>query len=220
MKARIILMTLVLGVTLAQTSQAGFLGHVAAYTAAGIAAHEAERYIDHRHSQPVRDGEYNQGTSDESPVYPISRALPDPKLTPGRISTAVTQDNLDETICRRGGYTRSVRPPESYTEKLKREQIREYGYGRARLSFFEEDHAISLEIGGSPDSPQNLWPEPHNVEGGWGSYAKDQLENRLHDLVCSRQISLADAQRAIATNWIDAYKRYIGPNPPAGHNHP
>lgn len=74
-------------------------------------------------------------------------------------------------------------------------------------------HLISLELGGSPTSPRNLWPEPHKVEGGWGSHTKDRLENRLNHLVCRGEISLARAQRMIATNWVGAYKRLIAPHP-------
>jgi hypothetical protein len=146
-------------------------------------------------------------------VFPLSTALPNPQLTPGALNRAVTQANLDETICRRGSYTKSIRPPREYTSRLKREQIREYGFTDYRMRDYEEDHLISLELGGSPDSPKNLWPEPHHVVGGWGSYTKDKLENRLHRLVCVRKIALREAQQAIATNWIDAYKRYVGPLP-------
>ncbi|OIQ90929.1 hypothetical protein GALL_271340 [mine drainage metagenome] len=158
-------------------------------------------------------------------VFPAADALPDPRLTPGAINPAVTQDNLRRTICRRGGYTRSIRPPQAYTERLKRRQLRQYGYARQmgrdgdRLSLYEEDHLISLELGGSPSDPRNLWPEPHRVIGGWGSYAKDQLENRLHALVCTGRVGLADAQRMIATDWIDAYKRYLGPAPLPRRSH-
>lgn len=148
-----------------------------------------------------------------SVVFPESAALPNPGLTPGAINHAVTPATLAETICRKGGYTKSIRPPEAYTEKLKREQIREYDYSDYRMRDYEEDHLISLELGGSPDSPRNLWPEPHHVIGGWGSYAKDKLENRLHTLVCHHRISLATAQQTIAGNWIDAYKRYVGFDP-------
>ena len=84
---------------------------------------------------------------------------------------------------------------------------------------YEEDHLISLELGGSPSSPRNLWPEPHHVIGGWGSYTKDKLENRLHSMVCHGQISLAEAQHEIATDWIAAYKRDIGPTPVKGRGH-
>ena len=77
-------------------------------------------------------------------------------------------------------------------------------------------HLISLELGGSPDNPRNLWPQPHHVIGGWGSYAKDRLENRLHTLVCRGRLPLAQAQREIAGNWIVAYKRYVGAQPRPG----
>lgn len=146
-------------------------------------------------------------------VFPLSRALPDPRLTRGAINPAVTQATLRETICRRGGYTRSIRPPERYTEELKRRQIREYGYRDRRLRDFEEDHLISLELGGSPDSPRNLWPEPRRVVDGWGSYAKDRLEDRLHWMVCHGRIALSQAQYLIAHDWIAAYRRYIGSAP-------
>lgn len=151
-----------------------------------------------------------------APIAPRTEALPNHRLTPGEIDPRVTEANLSQTICRRGGYTRSVRPPESYTEPLKRRQIREYGYRDKKIWHYREDHLVPLEAGGAPYSPRNLWPEPRYVVGGWGSQTKDELENRLHDLVCSRRISLATAQRSIASDWIGAFKRYIGPHPVDG----
>lgn len=153
------------------------------------------------------------------PAAPRSEALPNPNLTPGAIDPRVTEADLGLTICRRGGYTRSVRPPESYTEPLKRRQILEYGYRDRKIWHYEEDHLVPLEVGGSPYSPHNLWPEPRRVVGGWGSHTKDELENRLHELVCSHQISLATAQFAIAHDWITAFKRYIGSRPADGHRY-
>ena len=146
------------------------------------------------------------------PVHPLSRALPNPRLTPGATNPAVTQANIRSTICVRG-YAQSIRPPERYTERLKREQIREYGYKDHKLWHYEEDHEIALSVGGSPTSPKNLWPQPHKVAGGWGSYAKDRLESQLHWLVCHRGLALATAQRALAQDWIAAYKKYVGPVP-------
>ena len=89
------------------------------------------------------------------------QALPDPDRTPGTVNPAVTQDNIDATICVRG-WAKSVRPPERYTETLKRKQIEEYGYTNHYLSSYEEDHLVPLELGGSPTNPRNLWPEPHS----------------------------------------------------------
>lgn len=74
-------------------------------------------------------------------VFPLREALPDPALTPGRLAASVTQANIHRTICVRG-WTRTVRPPEWYTEKLKRRQIREYGYADRRLGDYEEDHLL------------------------------------------------------------------------------
>jgi hypothetical protein len=128
------------------------------------------------------------------------------------LNPAVTQSDIDQTICVRG-YSQSIRPPVRYTVRLKRAQIREYGYRDRWLHDYEEDHLIALSLGGSPTSPENLWPQPHDVVGGWGSYAKDRLEARLHWLVCHRGLALATAQRDLASDWIAAYKRYVGAAP-------
>ena len=141
-------------------------------------------------------------------TFPASDALPDPSLTPGALNPTVTQADIYSTICARG-WTRTVRPPEAYTEQIKRQQIREYGYRDRWLRDYEEDHLVPLELGGSPSSPRNLWPEPHYVAGGWGAYRKDRLENWLNHLVCRRRITLAAARRAIARDWIAAYRHFM-----------
>ena len=123
--------------------------------------------------------------------------LPDPACTPGAVDPRVTQDNIGQTICVRG-YTATVRPPVSYTGPLKREQMALYGE-TGPPSGYEEDHLISLELGGHPTDPRNLWPEP-----GASPNDKDRVENRLHDLVCSGAVPLARAQAAIAANWTAA----------------
>jgi hypothetical protein len=137
-----------------------------------------------------------------------ARSLPDPSLTPGALNPAVTEATIDTTICVRG-WTRSVRPPADYTEALKRRQIREYGYSDRRLRSYEEDHLVPLDLGGSPDDPRNLWPEPLEAPGGWNADRKDELEAALVRLVCSHQVSLQEVQRAIASDWIAAYRRFV-----------
>lgn len=164
----------------------------------------------HRHNQ----GGVDDAEGAYAAVFPIEQARPNAQMTPGARNRAVTQDTIDETICVRG-YTKTIRPPTSYTSPLKRRQIRQYGYDDHRMRDYEEDHLIALEIGGSPSSPRNLWPQPHNVIGGWGSYAKDRLENKMHTLVCRRKLPLAEAQSMMAKDWIAAYKRFIGPVPTA-----
>jgi hypothetical protein len=139
-------------------------------------------------------------------------SLPDRAMTPGAINPAVTPGTIDQTICVRG-WTKSVRPGVRYTERLKKSQIRAYGYADTRPWRYEEDHLIPLDLGGSPDSPLNLWPEPHFGAGEWGSYAKDRLEARMVRLVCRHQLSLDKARAMMAGDWVAAYRRYLGPQP-------
>lgn len=121
---------------------------------------------------------------------------PDPKLTPGSLNPQVTQDNIDQTICV-PGWTRTIRPPVDYTERLKREQIAAYGYADTNPADYEEDHRVPLEVGGNPTDPHNLWPEPRQrvIDFAHSAEAKDDLENYVHSLVCSGQLTLAEGQR-------------------------
>jgi hypothetical protein len=134
--------------------------------------------------------------------------LPNPAWQPGVTSPAVTQDNIQSTICV-SGYTATVRPPVSYTDKLKVQQIAQYGYADTNPSDYEEDHLISLEVGGDPKDPKNLWPQPRHSEP-WNASVKDTLENTLKGKVCSGELTLAAAQHAIATDWVAAYRMYVG----------
>ncbi len=136
-------------------------------------------------------------------------ALPNRALTPGATNRAVTPATIGTTICV-VGYTARIRPPESYTERLKFRQL-DGGYnvgGDTRAADYEEDHLIALEVGGSPTAVANLWPEPRF--GVWNAARKDRLEDALHRLVCAGRVGLRTAQRALATNWVAAYRRYVG----------
>ncbi|HVS47342.1 MAG TPA: hypothetical protein VHJ99_00380 [Candidatus Dormibacteraeota bacterium] len=124
--------------------------------------------------------------------------LPDSICTPGVADPRVTQDNISTTICARG-YTKTVRPPASYTQDLKARQIAEYGYADTSLADYEEDHLIPLELGGHPTDPKNLWPQPRS--GSHPASLKDLVENSLHTKVCAGVMTLAAAQAAIALNW-------------------
>jgi hypothetical protein len=115
---------------------------------------------------------------------------PDPVRTPGAANSQVTQRNIGDTVCSRRWSTEAIRPPAQYTSRLKRRQLREYGdtirQARAELinpntgkvdttrcvahsdnmACYEEDHLISLEDGGDPTDPKNLWPEAYNTRAG------------------------------------------------------
>lgn len=132
--------------------------------------------------------------------------LPSPTMTPGALDPSVTQANIHQTVCVKG-YTKTVRPPVYYTNKLKKVQIRAYGYSDTNPKDYEEDHLIALSIGGNPTDERNLWPQPRNSE--WGAEKKDQLEFVLYKMVCSGEVPLAQAQREMGSNWIAAWKRYV-----------
>ena len=122
------------------------------------------------------------------PGGPSSAILASWTITPGVVNPDVTQATIVATICRRG-WTRTIRPPVSYTNDLKRKGLRQYGL-RGPPSAFQEDHLISLELGGDPTDPRNLWPEPYPRAA-----QVDKLENELNAKVCSGEISLAEGQR-------------------------
>ena len=107
--------------------------------------------------------------------------------TPGVVNPDVTQANIGSTICKRG-WTKTIRPPTDYTNALKVKQMREYGVG-GEPSDYQEDHLISLELGGHPTDPRNLWPEPYPRAS-----SMDGIENGLNDNVCAGELSLEEAQ--------------------------
>lgn len=122
-------------------------------------------------------------------------SLPDPRCTPGAIDPAVTQANIDQTICQ-SGYTKAVRPSESITEPEKLASLAAYG-DSGGPSGYEYDHLVPLELGGARNDPRNLWPEPGSTPN-----PKDTVENDLRSEVCAGQITLRAAQVAIARNWL------------------
>lgn len=120
---------------------------------------------------------------------PAGIPVPDHSLTPGAVFSGVTK----EQVCV-SGYSSSVR---NVSSSEKAQVYAEY-HTVDTPGMYEVDHLISLELGGSNDI-RNLWPEPYN--GTYGAHAKDMVENKLHSMVCAGQISLTDAQAAIATHW-------------------
>jgi hypothetical protein len=133
----------------------------------------------------------------------IRGVLPDPNCTPGVTNPDVTQGTTGSTICV-SGWTKTIRPSTQYTDKLKAQQIAQYGYTDTVAANYEEDHLISLQLGGNPADPRNLWPEPR--AGSPNAVNKDRVENFLKAQICNGSMSLADAQRGIATDWT----QYLG----------
>ena len=112
----------------------------------------------------------------------------DPKRTPGILNPDVTQATIGSTICV-GGWTRTIRPSTEYTNALKLKQMRAYRLSGLPADY-QEDHLISLELGGHPTDARNLWPEPYPRAS-----KVDSIENDLNRQVCDGSLSLAEAQR-------------------------
>jgi hypothetical protein len=126
----------------------------------------------------------------------IGQPTPDAACTPGAVNPDVSQANIADTICATG-WTATVRPPVSRTNGLKTQLIAAYGLPSGTRG--ELDHLVSLELGGAPSDPRNLWVEPGKIPN-----PKDAVENKLNEAVCSGLTPLATAQRTIAASWTTA----------------
>jgi hypothetical protein len=126
---------------------------------------------------------FERGGSAGGPAPVLASA----SLTPGSLNPEVTQATIGSTICVRG-WTATVRPPSSYTSQLKLRQMPQYDE-TGPPSAYQEDHLISLELGGNPTDPGNLWPEPYPRAAD-----VDKIENELNAKVCSGELTLAEAQ--------------------------
>ena len=56
---------------------------------------------------------------------------------------------------------------------------------------------------------RNLWLQPQDPRPG--SFEKDSLENDLHHRVCNGEMSLTEAQKCIASNWVKSWEKYVVP---------
>jgi hypothetical protein len=112
----------------------------------------------------------------------------------------VRQSTLGGTVCRKG-YTRQVRNRIAARHKLHLMQAA--GIPASEAGSWQLDHIIPLSLGGSPRDPANMRLQPLAE-----AKRKDRLELKLHCLVCSRQLPLAEARRQIAGDWLAAYHRW------------
>lgn len=138
-------------------------------------------------------------------VYAASPIKPDPKLTPGVINPEATK----EIVCK-ANYTAGTdshgNKVRNVPDSLKQKAFDLYKLDR-KADKFEIDHLISLELGGANDI-KNLWPQSYTTQP-LNAHKKDDLENKLHALICSGGISIQDAQKAISTDWTTAYDKYV-----------
>ncbi len=144
-----------------------------------------------RHSQ-------RQGSM-SSDLSLASLTIPNRHLTPGATRPVTVGD-----VCSMA-HEEVVR---DVPNSLRQEVFREYGIVNPRPEDYEIDYLIAPGLGGADDI-HNLWPEPTS-SSGWNAHVKDALEERLHQLVCRGELDLPTAQQAIASDWITAYKKYLG----------
>lgn len=146
--------------------------------------------------------------------------LPDPACTPGAVDAAVTDRNAGTTICRRGGYTSSVRPPESLTEPAKKKLLAAYGIPARRIGDYELDHLVELASGGASDV-RNLWPEPNTFRrfhrGSYVRNDKDVVEAYTFHAICDGKVTVTAVQKAMASNWTTAVTVLRLPPIPSGY---
>jgi len=148
-------------------------------------------------------------------IYPPSWAI-------GAVNPEIrTPEQIAATICNAEWRTGSVRPAVGYTDKLKIVQLKQLGFADQYPADYEEDHLISLELGGNPIDPKNLWPEPYkaSIPDG-GARSKDKVEDYLHAEVCAGRISLRHAQQQIVADWYAVLKSMPQTTESGGGNRP
>lgn len=126
------------------------------------------------------------------------------------LNADVTQATINDTICH-PGWTTSIRPPTSYTNPLKAQDLSLFAYLHPNdpnwtMGNTEMDHRVPLELGGHPTDPSNLSPEDHP-----GSFTKDAAENKARTDVCNHRLTLIEAQTIFIRTYLDPWPGYIFP---------
>jgi len=132
-------------------------------------------------------------------------SIPDSTLTPG--ATVLISRGA---VCS-GESAKNKAVPVSLQKKV----FEEYGIAGAEPRAYEVDYLVTPALGGADDI-HNLWPQPYFATV-WNAKVKDELEDRLRQMVCDGTLDLTEAQREIATNWIEAYKKYFRTDSPLEH---
>ena len=133
-------------------------------------------------------------------------SFPDSRLTPG--ATLLVSE---KAVCSAANINNKIVPA-----SLRRQVFQSYGIAGAEPRRYEVDYLITPALGGADDI-HNLWPQSLSATV-WNARVKDALEDRLREMVCDGTISLAQAQREIATNWIAAYQKYFHTDQPLAND--
>ena len=132
----------------------------------------------------------------------VPMSFPATELTPG-VARVETRDQ----VCRSKEGKNGDVPP-----ALRRKVFELYGMPGVDPKAYEVDYLITPALGGVDDIG-NLWPQSYSATI-WNARVKDELEDRLRELVCRGDLDLPTAQREISTDWIGAYKKYFHTDTP------
>jgi hypothetical protein len=125
----------------------------------------------------------------------LQGSLPDPACTPGAVVN-LTHDQVCAADFQGDTNGGTGAPAEQV--------LKAYAINSAAATQYHIDQLVPAVLGGSNDLA-NLWPQPLNSPPAYAE--KNRLEQYLRDQVCAGKISLGDAQRQIALNWLAAYQQ-------------
>ena len=138
-----------------------------------------------------------QTRNTRQPEKIVTITKPDPSLTPGATVLLGRRELCHES------NTKNKDVPVALQHRI----FDEYGIYTRKASAYEFDYLITPALGGADDI-HNVWPQSRSATA-WNAAVKDALEDHMRDMVCDGQIDLAVAQREMASDWIQAYKKYF-----------
>jgi hypothetical protein len=110
----------------------------------------------------------------------------------------VTQATIVDTICV-PGYADRVSPTFDAQMRQKQRLLKQRGIDDVSASDYALDHRMPVLLGGLASAPANL--DLRRWEGRAGQRRKERLAVFLKRCVCTGDITLAQAQSAIAGDW-------------------
>jgi hypothetical protein len=127
---------------------------------------------------------------------------PNPKLTPGVIAVKDLT-----TVCRGPKRIRGLFTPSDPLISLstQRAVFAEYQITAANQKHYGLDFLVPLQLGGA-NTVANIWPA--STSHGVGFHEKQVLNIRIHELVCERAMTLDEAQKSIATDWVKLWLNF------------
>jgi hypothetical protein len=124
-------------------------------------------------------------------------SIPNRKLTPGAVTT--TDANV---VCTMQPHSQPPKIPIA----LQTAVFDEYGYtSPSALHKHVIDWLVPYNLGGAAVLA-NIWPA---AVTGTGFYEKNRTDAILRMMVCRRDLTLAQAQHAMESNWYSAWLRYV-----------